>query len=176
MSLFIESRTVAPAGCLPADCLAFAITRMCGPIRARGRVSIRVMTPNDFRRIALGMEGAIEAAHMGHPDFRVNGRIFATLHADDEHGMVKLPPDQQQDYLRASGAFSPAAGAWGRQGATIVRLDAIDEETLGEAMTLAWRTAVAMKPVKSRSTIAKSAKTSTRRAKGKTVARKTRAK
>src|SRR5262245_15806529 len=108
------------------------------------------MKSDDFRRIALGMQGAIEAAHMGQPDFRVNGRLVATLHADDDHGMVALPPERQQEFLKASSAFAPAAGAWGRQGATIVTLDAIDEETLGEAMTLAWRTAVEKGPVKSR--------------------------
>ena len=55
-----------------------------------------MMKANDFRRIALGLEGAIESAHMGHPDFRANGRIFATLKTDMESGMVKLTPDEQQ--------------------------------------------------------------------------------
>ena len=98
------------------------------------------MKAQDFRRIALGMANAIEGAHMDHPDFRVDGRIFATLHPDDKHGMVKLPPDQQQRFVEEHPrAFVPENGAWGRQGCTRVRLDAIDEETLGEAMTLAWR-------------------------------------
>ena len=84
---------------------------------------------------------------MGHPDFRVNGRIFATLHADDAFGMVKLTPDQQQAFIRdAPRAFAPENGAWGRQGCTAVRLDAVDEETLGEALTLAWRNASAARP------------------------------
>jgi hypothetical protein len=94
---------------------------------------------NKLRRLALGMKGAIESAHMGHPDFRVNGRIFATLHADDRWGMVKLTPEQQQDFLARDSAFAPENGAWGRQGCTAVRLDAVDEETLGEALTLAWQ-------------------------------------
>jgi hypothetical protein len=94
----------------------------------------------DFRRIALGMTGAIESAHMDHPDFRVSGRIFATLHADDEWGMVKLTPEQQQEFIRRDDtAFVPEKGAWGRQGCTAVRLDAVDEETLGEALTVAWQ-------------------------------------
>lgn len=77
---------------------------------------------------------------MGHPDFRANGRIFATLHADLQWGMVKLTPGQQQAFVRdAPAAFRPEPGAWGRQGCTAVRLDAVDEETLGEALTLAWR-------------------------------------
>lgn len=93
-----------------------------------------------FRRLALGMKDAVEAAHMGHPDFRVNGRIFATLHADLKWGMVKLTPEQQAEFIRAHpDVFAPENGAWGRQGCTAVRLDAVGEEALGEALTLAWR-------------------------------------
>lgn len=102
----------------------------------------RGLTEDDFRRIALGLDGAIESAHMGHPDFRAFGRIFATLHPDRESGMVKLTPDQQQEVLRTHpAAFAPEAGAWGRSGCTRVTLAAVDEETLGEAMTAAWKNA-----------------------------------
>ncbi|MGB2713205.1 MAG: MmcQ/YjbR family DNA-binding protein [Vicinamibacterales bacterium] len=102
-----------------------------------------MLTAHDFRRIALGMKDAIEAAHMGHPDFRVNGRIFATLHADNQWGMVNLTPEQQQQFMHdAPRVFVPESGAWGRQGCTAVRLDAVDEETLGEALTLAWQNTV----------------------------------
>lgn len=88
---------------------------------------------------------------MGHPDFRVNGRIFATLHGDGLHGMVKLTPDQQQDVLREHPhSFTPENGAWGRQGCTRVRLAAVDEDTLGDAMTLAWRNAATPRPAKRR--------------------------
>lgn len=77
---------------------------------------------------------------MGHPDFRVNGRIFATIHPDDKFGMVKLTPDQQQDFLRDHpDSFTPESGAWGRSGCTRVTLKAVDAETLGQAMTLAWQ-------------------------------------
>ena len=80
---------------------------------------------------------------MAHPDFRVNGRIFATIYPDNERGMVQLTPDQQQAFIRANpGVFEPASGAWGRGGSTTVRLDDVDEETLGEAMTLAWQNAI----------------------------------
>lgn len=96
------------------------------------------MHENDFRRIALGMDGAVESAHMGHPDFRVNNRIFATLHHDRAFGGLMLTPEQQADVLREHPqAFEPASGAWGRAGATRVRLAAVEGETLGEAMTLA---------------------------------------
>jgi hypothetical protein len=98
------------------------------------------MNAEDFRRIALGMTGAIESAHMGHPDFRAGGRIFATLSADNTLGMVSLTPEQQQEYMRASpGTFVPAAGAWGRGGSTMVRLESADADAVGDAMTLAWQ-------------------------------------
>jgi hypothetical protein len=102
------------------------------------------VTADDFRRIALGMKDAIEASHMDHPDFRVNGRIFATLHEDMKWGMVKLTPEEQQRFVKdAPGVFKPENGAWGLQGCTAVKLDRVDEEMLGEAMTLAWRTTLA---------------------------------
>src|SRR5262245_20847215 len=98
------------------------------------------MTADEFRRIALGLADAIESAHMGHPDFRVRGGIFATLHADDKHGMVKLPPAEQQRFVQDfPETFAPENGAWGRQGCTRVTLAVADEETIGEAMTLAWQ-------------------------------------
>lgn len=110
------------------------------------------MSPDDFRRIALGMVDAVEGAHMGHPDFRIHGRIFATLHSDLLFGMVKLTPDQQHRFVRENPAtFLPENGAWGRGGSTAVRLDSIDEDTLGEAMTLAWQN-TASQPVARRRT------------------------
>ena len=81
------------------------------------------MTADDFREIALSMQGAIERAHMGHPDFRANGKIFATLQADDQRGMVKVAPDEQRVLLREyPKTFTPASGAWGRQGCTMVQI------------------------------------------------------
>jgi len=112
------------------------------------------MREKEFRRIALGMEGAVEGAHMGHPDFRVNSRIFATLHDDRAFGMVSLTPDQQKEFMRAHpDAFAPESGAWGRAGCTRVTLASVHEETLGEAMTLAWQNTVskaASKPTRKR--------------------------
>lgn len=97
-----------------------------------------MQTAADFRRIALALKDTIEGAHMGHPDFRVNGKIFATIHLDPASGMVKLNPVQQQEFVRAHPeTFKPESGAWGRQGCTAVQLAAIDEETLGEVLTLA---------------------------------------
>lgn len=106
------------------------------------------MTAKDFRRLALAMTGAVEGAHMGHPDFRANGRIFATLHPDGEFAMVKLAPDQQQRFVQEHPhTFAPENGAWGCQGCTRARLAVADEETLGEAITLAWRHSAAKKAV-----------------------------
>ena len=97
------------------------------------------MTADDFRRLALGMAGAIERSHMNHPDFRANGRIFATLHSHDEWGMVKVTPDEQRELMRAHPrVFVPSSGAWGRQGCTNVRLAAADERTVQAALILAW--------------------------------------
>jgi hypothetical protein len=98
------------------------------------------MTPNEFRRIALGLQGAAEGEHMAHPDFRANGRIFATIAPDAKWGMVKLSPEQQRELIAAQpGTFVPAKGAWGRSGCTMVQLASADRETVGEAMTLAWQ-------------------------------------
>jgi len=105
-----------------------------------------MLTSRDFRRIALGLKDAVEGAHMGHPDFRLNGRI---VHADLASGMVKLTPDQQSDYVKASPAvFTPENGAWGREGCTAVRLALVDEDTLGEALTLAWGNIIERHPTR----------------------------
>ena len=120
------------------------------------------MTPKDFRRIALGMEGAIESAHMSHPDFRAaNGRIFATLTEDEKRGMASLTPEQQAEFIERSSAFSPAAGAWGRGGSTLIDLPKADRELVGEAITLAWQRVSLLKnaTTKSRSTRRKARRT-----------------
>jgi hypothetical protein len=98
------------------------------------------MTAQRFRHIALALDGAVEGAHMGHPDFRVDKRIFASLHHEDQFGMVKLTPQQQASFIEDHpNAFTPEAGAWGRSGCTRVILKAVTEEALGEALTLAWQ-------------------------------------
>ncbi|HWT12001.1 MAG TPA: MmcQ/YjbR family DNA-binding protein [Allosphingosinicella sp.] len=98
-------------------------------------------TPDDFRRIALAFPGAEEKAHMAHPDFRVGGRIFATLGVPGrDWGMVALLPEEQELTIAAEPeAFSPAAGAWGRRGATLVKLEAVSQEWLARTLEWAWR-------------------------------------
>ena len=98
------------------------------------------MNVEDFRRIALSMPEATEASHMGHPDFRVGGKIFATIWPDEKWGMVKLTPEQQHDFVHDKPKiFAPVKGGWGRKGATSVRLEKADEATLHRAMITAWR-------------------------------------
>ena len=99
------------------------------------------MTTEDFRRIALSMPEAAEGSHQAHPDFRVRGKIFATLgYPDRQWGMVRLTAAQQREFVLAEPqAFAPVKGAWGVQGATNVRLDRIDEQTLRPAMLAACR-------------------------------------
>lgn len=84
------------------------------------------MTTDDFRRMALEIPNAIERSHMHHPDFRLAGRIFASLGVPDENwGMVKLTPEQQRTFIeKTPEIFKPSSGAWGRQGYTNVYLPA----------------------------------------------------
>jgi hypothetical protein len=99
------------------------------------------MTATEFRRIALSLPEAEESAHMSHPDFRVGGKIFATLgYPDDDHGMVILPPEEQARLVQTyPKIFTPAKGAWGKRGSTAVSLSAVDKTTLKRAMEIAWR-------------------------------------
>ena len=99
------------------------------------------MTATEFRRIALSLPQASEAAHMGHPDFRVRNKIFASLGVPDAAwGMVKLTPEQQELFVRAQPTmFAPVKGGWGRGGATNVRLRAAKKGAVREALITAWR-------------------------------------
>jgi hypothetical protein len=101
------------------------------------------MNATSFRRLALSFEAAVEGAHMSHPDFRVNGRIFATIQPGERTGMVKVSPDEQARLVRDHPTmFVPESGAWGRQGCTRVQLAEADPDVIGEAMTLAWQLAM----------------------------------
>jgi hypothetical protein len=98
------------------------------------------MTAQQFRKLALSMPEAEEGAHMGHPDFRVKGKIFATLlPREGDWCMVKLTPPQQREFVKKHpGVFEPAAGAWGKQGCTLVRLAGAKQTTLRRAIFAAW--------------------------------------
>jgi hypothetical protein len=99
------------------------------------------MTPNEFRELALSFPEVIESAHMHHPDFRVGGRIFATLgYPDEDSATVKLTRDEQKEFARSNpGVFKLVKGAWGRQGSTNIYLPAVKDETVRKALTAAWR-------------------------------------
>lgn len=100
------------------------------------------MTPAAFRKIALELPEAVEKAHGGHPDFRVRGKIFASLgHPDAGWGTVKLmPQDKAMRLATMPEAFVPAAGAWGRNGWTQVKLAALDAAAARGALIAAWCT------------------------------------
>jgi hypothetical protein len=99
------------------------------------------MTASDFRRIALSLEGAEEGSHMGSPDFRVGGRIFATLAAEAQgYGNLMLTPDQQAMFVsEAPDIFIPVHGGWGRNGATHLKLSAASEDLVFGALQTAWK-------------------------------------
>lgn len=99
------------------------------------------MTAEMFRQLALGFPEAVESAHMGHPDFRVGGKIFATIRVvdDEELGMLKLKPEQQRIVVNAEpDAYSPVSGGWGRLGATNVHFKKAKKASVKNALALAW--------------------------------------
>jgi hypothetical protein len=99
------------------------------------------MTIDGFRNLALSLPEAVESAHMGHPDFRVGRKIFATLgYPDEKWAMVKLTPQQQADYVETEPKmFVPVKGGWGRRGATNVLLRAGRKPAVLSALVAAWR-------------------------------------
>jgi hypothetical protein len=101
------------------------------------------MTANTFRKMALEYPQAAESSHMNHPDFRVDGKIFATLgYPDENSGMVKLTPQQQRSFVRkAPGVFKPCIGAGARPGCTNVHLPSAKKSVLLPALAAAWKNA-----------------------------------
>ena len=105
------------------------------------------MTVDNLRKLALEIPGAIESSHMNHPDFRIEGKVFASLgYPDDRHGMVKLTPEQQRTFLKeASDVFEPCAGAWGKQGYTSVDLAVAKVDLLRAALQAASKNVASKK-------------------------------
>jgi hypothetical protein len=99
------------------------------------------MNAQDFRRIALSLKGAEESSHMGAPDFRVGGRIFATLASERQgYGNLMLTPEQQAAFVaELPEVFVPIAGGWGRMGMTHIRLALATEDVLAGALRTAWK-------------------------------------
>jgi hypothetical protein len=99
------------------------------------------MKATDFRRIALSLEGAEQGSHMGAADFRVGGRIFATLASQDQgYGNLMLTPDLQAQFVEElPEVFLPIPGGWGRMGSTHIRLAKANEDVLNGALRTAWK-------------------------------------
>src|ERR1700738_5376744 len=98
------------------------------------------MTANDFRKLALSFPQAAESAHMHHPDFRVGGKIFATLgYPDKNWAVVKLTPEEQREFVKSDpSVFQPVKGVWGRRGNTNIYLPGAKIDKAREALTAAW--------------------------------------
>jgi YjbR protein len=99
------------------------------------------MNAADFRRIALSFDGAEEGSHMGAVDFRVGGRIFATLASVSQgYGNLMLTPEQQAAFIEdLPEMFVPIAGGWGKMGMTHIRLAKANEDVLVGALHAAWK-------------------------------------
>jgi hypothetical protein len=114
-----------------------------------------MLTPEAFRKLVLALPDAVEDSHMGHPDFRIGGRIFASIYQDLERGMVKLAPAEQRAFVQKHpDQFAPASGAWGRAGCTEVRFAEASPATVRAALTAAWENVVHAPPTR----VARSAK------------------
>ena len=98
------------------------------------------MTAEKYRQLALALAETAEGSHMGNVDFRVRGRIFATLHPPRlNRGALKLTIEQQKLLITAEPAcFGPAVGAWGRKGWTLVQLQRANSATVRRALEMAW--------------------------------------
>lgn len=102
------------------------------------------MTPTEFQKLATALPEVVESEHQGHPDFRVHGRVFASLLPDGARAMVKVPPAVQQRLVAANGKVcSPANGAWGRAGCTLFVLALATEPLVGAALQEGWQFAAA---------------------------------
>jgi len=124
------------------------------------------MKPADFRRIALSLEGAEEGSHMGAADFRVGGRIFATLASQDKgYGNLMLTRELQEEFVRElPEVFLPIPGGWGRMGMTHIRLAQAGEDVLTGALRAAWKLRVNKNTGSKRSAQAKNKRAPKRRA------------
>jgi len=118
-----------------------------------------------FRRLALQLAEAVESSHMNHPDFRINGRIFATLSAQEKGlGVLKLTPEQQQAFIAEQPqVFSPVQGGWGRMGMTFINLQEADELLIGGGLSTAYNNVLKKQSAKKSSQTTKSARPSRKR-------------
>jgi len=115
------------------------------------------MTAEQFRKLALAFSGSEEHTHHGHPDFRVGGKIFATLgYPNGQRAMVRLTPEAQAEFVHDyPQVFTLAPGAWGRQGSTSVDLPRARKAEMARAVEAAWQNAVAAAAAKGKRKSAK---------------------
>lgn len=115
--------------------------RQAGRLVRRYRAGV---TPTEFRQLATALPEVVESEHQGHPDFRVHGRVFASLLPDGARAMVKVPPAVQQRLVAAHGnVCAPANGAWGRAGCTLFVLALATRSLVGAALQEGWQFAAA---------------------------------
>ncbi len=97
--------------------------------------------PEDVRGLALMLPETVAGAHQGHPDFRVGGRIYATLWTDEERVVLRLTHERQAGMVAAEpDVFEPVPGTWGSRGWTSLALDAAEEDLLRRGLLNAWLT------------------------------------
>ena len=109
------------------------------------------MTAKQFRKLVLSLPDAIESEHMGHPDFLVGGKIFATLNFEESFCVLMVTPEQQEDWLRREPhRFAPVKGAWGLRGCTQLELKTATATSLRQALKMAWKNKAPKVPSKTR--------------------------
>jgi hypothetical protein len=101
----------------------------------------KVVTVQEYREMALALPEAIESSHMNHPDFRVRGRIFATIRRPEQgEAVVILTPAQQKVFVEENlTSFAPVRGGWGERGATSIQLAQANLAKVRSALECAWR-------------------------------------
>lgn len=105
----------------------------------KGERKRAAFSAKQFRKLALSLPEVVESEHMAHPDFRIRGKVFASLLPGEEIAMVKLTPDEQLRFVVAAReVFVPAQGAWGKRGCTYATLAIADEAMICDALRLAW--------------------------------------
>jgi hypothetical protein len=108
-----------------------------------------MMTAEQFRDLALSFPESVQGSHFDTTDFRVSGKIFATLRPNDERAVLKLTPDEQRLFAETlQGMLQPVKGSWGLKGWTQVLLDKADQEAVRHVMATAWKSVAPRKIVK----------------------------
>ena len=97
------------------------------------------MTRDEFRRAALAFPETIEQETWGHPTFRVRGKMFATMSADDEAATVKASREAQAALVGSEPETFSVPAYVGQHGWVGIRLERVDPEEAVELLDEAWR-------------------------------------